>query len=138
MPIKKHKHRQILWDEQKNAVKNGIKIEEEKLDRSTLIATNWTFGNEKNDWTTDAQASYIKYDPHAQCSAIVSTSELQNTNLNLGSDKTQYQTTTDSSFTDLVAKPIPQAQRTITKAELQKSRVVLGDGRTRYFELSTK
>ena len=141
MDTTKHRHRQLLWNEHQS---NKQQMDNEqtnaiKLDRATLCGTNWSFGNVgcKNEWTTDAQSSYIKYDDMDQCKSTISTSELQKTNLYLGGNKrTIYDTTTKSSYT--AKKPVPQCQRTMTKAMLQASRVTLGDGRTRYWEKSTK
>ena len=125
-------------EEQERNKENKRQSNEPKFDRQTLIKTSWSFGNAKNDWLTDSKSSYIKYDKNNQFQPTVSTAELQQTHVNLGSDKTTYETTTKSAFVDIVTKKIAQAQPTISKQELQKSTVTLGDGKTRYWEISTK
>ena len=138
MKIIKHRHRQILMEEQQHNKENKKQSKEPKFDRETLIKTSWSFGDAKNDWTTDAKSSYIQYNKNDQYKPSVSTAELQKTHVNLGTDKIKYETTTKSAFVDIVTKKIPQAQATISKQELQKSTVTLGDGKTRYWEKSTK
>ena len=139
--ITKHKHRQKLWNDLKtgNIENNNNNDKTEKFDRSKLIKTSWKFGDEQNEWKTDSNENYIKYDKNNNCeSQKISTSKLQKTHIHFGSNINHYKTTTNTSFLDIISKPIDQPQSVISKTQLQQTRIVFGDGQTRYWQKSTK